>query len=100
MISCQLILVGSRENSLRQLLTALSRNVGFYRDLEFRRAFWLGLQRMRHAIDNLGQWRLWPESGQSKQLFDRRHAPHHVFETRFIRLIVRYVFDRRCAVGA
>src|ERR1700721_2095051 len=99
MISCQLIGWFPAENSLRQVLVALPGYLSL-RDLDFQSTFWLGLEGKGHAIDDLSQWRFWPEAGQRKQFFDRGYAPHHIFESRFICLIVRHVFDQRCALGA
>src|ERR1700722_2927214 len=99
MISCQLIGWFPAENSLRQVLVVLPDRLSL-RDLDFRNALWLGLEGKGHAIDDLGPWRFWPEASQSKQFFDGGYPPHHIFETRFIRLIVRHVFDRRCALSA
>src|ERR1700693_60610 len=99
MISCQLIGWFPAENSLRQVLLALLYRLSL-RDLYFRSTLRFGLERKGHAIDDLSQWRFRPEASQSKQFFDGGYAPHHIFESRFIRLIVRHVFDRRCALGA
>src|SRR5215831_3464043 len=46
-----------------------------------------------NSIDDLVQRSLWTESGEGVQLVHARDTPHHVFKSRFVRLIIGNIFN-------
>src|SRR5882672_102180 len=54
----------------------------------------------RDTIDDVGEAGLRAESGERVKLVDTGNAAHHVFEARFIRLIIGNVSDFGLAVGS
>src|SRR5258708_16249205 len=52
-----------------------------------------------YAVDDFSEWRLRAKAGQGVELIHGGNAPHHIFESRLVRLVIRDVVDRRRASG-
>ncbi len=62
--------------------------------------FWFLLKKGGDAVDDFVQRSAGAEAGQGVELFDGRHATHHVLEAGLVGLVVWHVLDGRGAGGA